>query len=778
MGGGSKSQTVGYKYYLGLQFMLCYGPIKEMFGIKIGDRTAYQSINAGGPDDNITSSAEYIVKGKTELFGGEDHEGGVGAFGRKTYSLFLSVVDSGRHGSWNRISKVHTGTKFNNMGGDFNVKMGSDSQTVLGYLDNQISGEVPAYRGICHVTAKKFYIGNNAYLKPWEFNVSRYPSMPTSTVDEIGDDANPAHMMYELMNNVDWGMGYPQSAFDLPSFASAAQTLSDEGLGLSMIWSASDSIESFISNILDHIDGSLYLDTFSGLFVMQLVRDDYDINTLQIFDESNIVDMQSFSRRGWGETINELTVVYKDGATNKNIPLTTQDMANITLQGTTINKETSYPGISNGNLATQIALRDLRVLSAPLARVKFRVNKQAWDLAVGQVFKLVWPKYGLNEVVFRVGTLDFGNLNDGHILVTCIEDVFALPTNTYTSPEPSGFVEPLIAPVDAVNRIHRELGYWEVVQLLGEQAGADIPDGDGFMASSATKPTGSSYEFILFVRATGFTGEFDEIASGDFAAYAEFTTELAAENETINVVYENGIDMDEILLGTLCQINDEWVVPFFHDPDTFTISFYRGMLDTLPVIHAIGSKIFSSGENVAINDTQYTDGEQLDIRLLPSTGAGTLQINDASQDQLTFDGRMHKPLAPANLRVEGLPAFVAQGMTAGVFNILWTHRDRLQQTGDFVYQDDGDIGPEAGVTYDLRLYNEDDVLSHTEAAFADNFYDWTDEVADSGIGGLNSLIKMELDTNRGGDTAYQNHVYSFRRADYGYSYGMFYGGFV
>lgn len=780
MGGKKKKQTVGYKYFMGLQFMLCYGPIKELLGIKIGDRTAYTSTNAGGPDPNITSDGEYYVSRKTQLFGGEppEGEGGVGASGKPVYSSIFALV-VGRHGSWNRETKVQTGTVLNNTGGDFDVRLGSDTQTTTSYLNGQISGEVPAYRGLAYVTAKKFYIGNSAYLKPWEFNVTRYPNaIPSASgTVQIGNDANPAHMVYELLSNVDWGMGYPVNAFDVPSFQLAAQTLYDEGLGLSMIWSASDTIESFVSSIMEHADGSLYLDTFSGQFVIKLVRGDYDINTLQVFDETNIVDMKSFSRRGWGETVNELTLVYRDHDTNSNIPVTAQDMANITLQGQTINQEKSYPGISNGSLASKIALRDLRVLSAPLARVTFRVNKDAWNLSVGAVFKLQWPKYGLNDVVFRVGTLDFGNLNDGHILVTCIEDVFALPENEYSSPQASGFVQPIVEPINAPNRIHRELTYWEVIQLLGEQEGSVIPDGDGFMASSAAKPTGASRSIRLFVRATGFTGEFTEIAVGDFAPSAELTTEIVPELTT-TLVYENGIDMDEVELGTMFQINDEWMVIYFHDPDTFTVSFYRGMLDTLPQTHAFGSRMYNSLELAVFNDTQYTDGEQLDVRLLPETGAGTLSVADADQDQFTFDARATRPISPGELQVEGLPAYVEQGMTGGVFNITWHHRDRTQQTGDYVYQDDGDIGPEVGVTYELRLFNELGALVHTEAAFTANFYDWTNEISDSGIGGLNSEIQMQLDTTRGGYSAYHDHDYTFRRADYGYSYGMFYGGYV
>jgi len=79
MGSGGGSQTVGYKYFMGWHMILCYGPIDEMFRIRVGDRECYDSINNGGSDANITASGQFIVKGQDELFGGDDREGGVGA---------------------------------------------------------------------------------------------------------------------------------------------------------------------------------------------------------------------------------------------------------------------------------------------------------------------------------------------------------------------------------------------------------------------------------------------------------------------------------------------------------------------------------------------------------------------------------------------------------------------------------------------------------------------------------------------------------------------------
>mgnify|MGYP000499930949 CR=1 FL=1 len=45
MGGSSKSQTVGYRYRMGLHLALCQGPVDAVQEIQMGDRTAWGDAN-------------------------------------------------------------------------------------------------------------------------------------------------------------------------------------------------------------------------------------------------------------------------------------------------------------------------------------------------------------------------------------------------------------------------------------------------------------------------------------------------------------------------------------------------------------------------------------------------------------------------------------------------------------------------------------------------------------------------------------------------------------
>jgi len=761
--GGKSGGTVGYRYYIGMHLVVCYGPVDEVHEIRVGDRLAY---DAGGADPALTSSGTIIIS-KPELFGGEEREGGVGA-----------TPTGGEEGLIGGIVQI---TNTFSRGGDVDVAFGENTQVVNPYLDGVLAGEVPAYRGVMAFIFNEFYIGNNPYVKDWQFEISRYPGVLNPATKQIGTDANPANMIFELLTNIDWGMGYNVADIDSPSFTAAAITLEGEGLGLSMILTSSDTIESFIETILEHINASLYLDLATGLFVIKLIRDDYVIAALPLYDESNIVEMQNFSRRGWGETINELTVVYHDQVTNKNVPVTVQDMANIQVQGTTINTTRQYPGISNAEQANIIALRDLQTLSSPLAKIKMKVNRDAWDIAPGDVFKVSWLAFGIVEVVFRVGAVDYGNLKDGHINIDAIEDIFGLPSAVYAAPQPSGWVEPSGPPIDATFQFVEEATYYDIVQAIGEDDAANVAMDQGFLKGFAVGPTSTHYNFRLMVSPDETLALYVQDGLGNFAASATLVAAMVTGAQT-TFVYEGdtgGLPFMEI--NTFIQIDNEFMSVISHDVDNKTMIVDRGVVDSVPAPHLIGARLYENQDARAFSITQYTDGEQLDIKLLGSTGQGTLALVDATTIIFTLTGRKDKPYPPANLAVEGLAAYIPQGMTSGDFDVTWEHRDRTQQTTHaHPPQDFGDIGPEIGTTYTLRFYNEDNVLSKTEVLIAGTSFTWTTEIADSGLGRVNNDLRIELEAvnSVSGLTSHFFHDYAFRRADYGYSYGLFYGGFV
>lgn len=661
MGGGGKV-TVGYKYYIGMHLVTCYGPVDEVQEIRFGDRVAWSG--------SVTSSQTVNVSAEG-LFGGEKREGGV-----------AGAVD---------------------------FMFGEPTQPKNSYLQEKLGlTNIPAFRGVMSFVFKSFYFAAmNPYLKDVAFLMKRIPANIDPTTQEISGDANAAHMLYEILTNGDWGMGYSTGVIDLTSFIASGQALFNEGLGLSMMWSQQTSIEEFIQTILDHVNGVLYVDRTDGKFHFDLIRDDYVVGNLPVFDETNIVDFESFERRSWGETVNELTVVYHDRALDEDVPVTVQAMGNIAVQnGEIISQTRQYPALSNGTIALRVAQRDLNSLAAPLAKVRLRVNREAFSLNVGGAFVVNWPKYGISNLVCRLAKVDMGSLEDGHITLEAVEDVFALPNASFTTPQGSGWTDPLTDPVSPTNKRIEEAGYLDLITAFGESLAPQIEQDSGYIKTIAAKPSGDSYNYEVWTKLSVDT-DYLQQGVGDFSPFGTLFAEMVPEvQSTFN--YENGIDADDMVAGEYIQIEGEKMEVISHDTGAKQMVVKRGILDTVPATHAAGSPIYGSQYFNGFDQTEYVTGEVVDVKLLTSTGKGTLALGSATTDQFTLASRKDLPYPPGNFRAEGELPYTTEMMTQGWLDFTWSHRDRTQQTvlTGFVAQDDGDIGPEAGTIYTMDLYGD------------------------------------------------------------------------
>lgn len=191
-------------------------------------------------------------------------------------------------------------------------------------------------------------------------------------------------------------------------------------------------------------------------------------------------------------------------------------------------------------------------------------------------------------------------------------------------------------------------------------------------------------------------------------------------------------------------------------------------MDTVQVSHAVGSRIWFADGAQGLDPTEYATGETVNARLLTVTGKGTLALASAPTDSLAMNRRQNRPYPPGNVKINNVayPA-VAKGDPV----ISWAHRDRLSQTVSLVSQTNGNIGPEAGVTYTLRIYGEAGGLTGTSQT-----YTLADDTADSGLGRPNAALRIELESNRSGVISLQKYSISFERASYGLSYDKYYGG--
>ena len=239
--------------------------------------------------------------------------------------------------------------------------MGESTQPVNDYLVSQLGTPMPAFRGVVSAVLRRVYVcAMSAYPKPWAFKVKRIPAKSWYAAKaEINGSANPVHVVYETLTNSDWGMGYPSTAIDTTSFATAADQCYSESLGVSMIMSNQDSIEKFIYDCLGHMNGMLYARPDNGQFAIKLLRDDYTVSSLTTFNESNVVSLESFERPSYAEMVNEIIVVYRPQGGTEDDSVTVQDLASIQSQGGIVSQTVQYPGIDNATNAARVAMRDL-----------------------------------------------------------------------------------------------------------------------------------------------------------------------------------------------------------------------------------------------------------------------------------------------------------------------------------------------------------------------------------------------------------------------------------
>lgn len=728
-GGGKQTYTVGYWYGLGAHLVLCHGPVDAVTEIRVGERVAWSG--------QVTGSTTIAID-SPNLFGGEGREGGV-----------QGAVD---------------------------VLMGEPGQGRNVYLQGLLGGAIPAFRGVFSLVLKRVWVAAmNPYLKPWSVRARRIPYAQNSPHAEIDGDANPAHIIRECLTNGDWGMGYPESDLDDASFTSAAATLHQEGFGLSLLWNREETIESFVLAILKHVDGVLYVHPRSGLFTLRLARADDALADQPAFDPSNILRLEEFSRPSWGEATNQVTVIYRDRETDKDTSVTVQDLAGVQMTGSVVATRVNFPGISKAELANRVAMRELKQLSSGLAKGVFVANRQASILNIGDVIRLAWPPYGIAEIAMRVVRISYGELASGAIRVECVQDVFGLPQSLYAVPPPTGWSEPLSVPRACPVQMLYEVPYGSVIaDFTGESQSliADIGELDGLVAACGARSNADAYGFE--VRAYQ-AGRFRSKGFGVFTPTAVLTDALGqtAINGTVGVA--GGIDLEEVEPNTLAVVDGEWVQVTEVNLVGQTVTLERGLLDTVPVAHAVGARLwFVEGWRFYLTP-EYVQHEIARVKLLPRTAKGTFAEDAATELNLTLAKRFIRPYCPGNVRVNGwrYPTVIS-----GELSVSWATRNRQSQTAYLVLQTEASITPEAGQTTTVRLFNENGVLVRTLAGLTGTSVTWTlaEEAANSRLSRINGRIRVEVEAERGGHVSWQKQVIEFDRAGYGLHYGEYYGG--
>lgn len=724
MGQGGKpggSVTVGYRYYMAIMMGLCRGPIDEIREIKVGDKEAFP---LGEP--TITATGGYSILAP-ELFGGDKKEGGVA--------------------------------------GSFTFLSGASDQIAPQWWKDMMTGDVPDFRGVATCMFDGLICSLNPYPKKWKFRLRRvyqgwdgpvwHPELAGLELSGGIRAMNPAHILYECATNRDWGRGLARSRINDAAWLEAAQTLYDEQFGLCIRWNRQETLQDFVQVVLNHIGGSIYTDRESGLLTLRLMRDDYDPETLPLFDyNSGLLSVDSGETAARDNAVNEVIVKYHTPIVDEDREVRAQNVASIQTLGSVNSTTADYSGIPTFELASRVAQRDLRINTTSGRRYKLKLDRRAWRIYPGAAFRISAPDKGIANLILRAGKITDGSLTTGEIQVEAVIDVFGLPTSAFVSQQESQWTPPDTTPLVATIRRFREFTYRDMVLRLSPADLAIVDVHSGILGTMAVKPAPLALNYAIATR-TG-SDPFVDRGTETFVPAIILST-FVDHYETVfafDVSYELGL----VEIGDVVQIDDEIVRldAIDIDPDTGegTITVARGCLDTVPTVHNVGAVAFFVANDLGTDNREYSDGETVDIKILTVTSTATLDKSLAPTNSLLITARQGRPYPPAAVHINTVPCHDVPTVTGSML-IQWVHRDRLLQQDQMVSHFEASIGPEAGTTYNIRVYSASNVLLQT-------FPNLTDPSL-LVPNGLTGVLRFELESERDGITSLQKHSFTVTR---------------
>ena len=759
----SDTVTTGFRYSIGLQMALCRGPVDLLVNIRNDESFAWGE-DAPSADANvipIDAGAIYFID-EENFYGGEEAGGGGG------------LIGGGR------------------------IFPGTETQAISPYLA-PFQVPTPAYRGTCYITWEKGEIGLAPTLRAFAFEVQRIPDgLDLATLqpgDEIIDlGANPMNVIFEVLTNTEWGLAIGSGQIDLTNFRAQAATLAAEGNGWAWVWDRVTDVLEVVNLVEQQVDGILTIDPVTGQFQFTLVRFDYTPGAQPKLNETNVVKVTRFQRPAWAETQNQIKLEFTDRRKNYTTSFAlAQDMGNQDIVQALNASQIRMPGVKNPTLANQLAWREIRALSTPIATMKIVTTREHYAAVPGDVLEFTWARFGITDLAVRVMSVDRGKILENEITLDVAQDVFSFNLGSYGDPIDTGWT-----PVVSVAQPSLRERLWEVPYQLSL-------DNDRHLAVICSRDGGLHISFDVFADRSGGTSFAFEGTERDFTPTALIDGAISRDKGDVNP-FRQDINVDGINDATLAELQaagsttidsndpanviliDEELFFFESVIDAgggiFTLqNCHAGLFDTVPADHADNSVVWFVGFGVGLlqrlGDLPAAV-TAIQVKILPQTVRNTLDIASAVALSTTVGQRTLNPIPPGD-PMANLNRFHDEDgwtRTTGTISVTWNTRNKFNQA--FVTkQEDADID-QPGISGGHVILRRVD----TSAAVVDQVNIFSDQfVMTDFIPQTNPGIPDELDfrieiTNRttGGNEGQVVSTVNFEVFGFGLDFGGDFGG--
>lgn len=605
-----------------------------------------------------------------------------------------------------------------------------------------------------------FIWGNRPTLPRVAGEVEAHPNALTGNLGYIPVDAfgnrygsNPAEIIADILTNP-WGRcGLDISAIDMTSFVAAATTLQTEDFGLNFVTYEQQTARQLLSEIMRCIGAVCYEEPTDGTIHLKLIRDDYTVGALSTFDESNSVVLD-YAIDDWQDTTNQVLVRYLDRESNDEVDSAPQqDLANIVSTGGLRSTTNRYIGVTDAQLASNLASRDLRALSQPLTKVRLSITRDGTSMRPGSVFKFTNASLGMTDVVMRVGRMDFGDLTDNRVVVDAIQDVFeeTAGSGIVAPPSPPAIPNPQAGCVSTSSTLIAELPLWigaklglgnpeacRVMYLAAQPANASNysaqtkwPSGNPILANTFTTLKSGIPFAHRFTVETGYLRTLEPVDN----AVGLRVTMSAAARATLASEDDSAIRLMGRNLAIIGPVSGQYEILAFGDITldglvTVLESVRRGLLGTVPIALPAGTPGWllpdaTDSRHVAL--TKIFDGDETIVsRILPRNGTNALSASRAPLITQTLEAVATRPLPPQRFFVApsgGTPAnVIVTPVDVGELDATWRRRERGRTLISF--GNDADDA-EDGVTYYISGRVTEDYAPRYRHPSAGSLWDWS-----------------------------------------------------
>lgn len=675
-----KTITVGYEYYLTLDLGFCLGG----GGAGVTLHEIWIDNTIVWAETPITGVGVGLINSPS-LFGGREKGGGF----TSSFIFYPGTVD----------------------------------QPVNAYIDalpGSLGLQTP-YRGVSHIVFQDAYIGESPQLRTVAIVASRFTNTLglTGGKQQIGTESvNLAEGMYELMTNQYGGLGALPGLLDFAAFQDAADTLFTEGNGLAGVIQNDTSGEQVIKEFLKQADALLTIDPTTNLVKPFLLRKDYNIATLPVLDQSDIISIDRFSQTLWSELVSEVKIGFRDpGKDYQNVTAVAQDLAVANITGKLKTVSISLPFCKDLDLANAIAGRELNQLSQIVTQVRFKVNRKAYTLAPGSIFKWTWPDYNISEMVLRVKEVVDGDDEKPTITIDAVRDTYDNTNNPFLAPT-GGVTTPLVAPAAQVT-----------IQSILEaheffiKNDPDIEEPDYTVDASYPlvlpyRPNTSQINFDLVVDSEVVESEVlfplsGNITSGNIALEDNFETMI------IPSITLSGVDtdrLDELENDGVAAIREGAQLFYLNGElmgyETFTDggsgvvtlnNVHRALLNTRQQDHADSDVVTFFDFNLVSTSPTAVADTPVDIQYLSNSPPYKLDILEATVFQQAVVGAQAYPDPPDDIQINASRVIPTDIKPNNTFDVTWVPRDKTINSIR-LNPDAGDTKP-AGMTYTIQLWN-------------------------------------------------------------------------